>query len=241
MLIFARHPFLDFDSTPTSPNASYAERQAYRVALGLPGPVDRWLTSNIRSNRVAFLKDYLMLIDVNGIDCVECCVQVACVKTPANRDNFEQPNIWTLYLTATAPPRTGSGQAVTTSPCAILERYTGSNTAIDAPEWTLWNRPVEKFQQPRAAFGVLFTRMALWKDNRDQPQLAYDMVKWARSIAAPPLSLLQKLQPATPPPSSPKTVQNVRVRKARPTSSNQQAADEATPTRTLRSGARNLV
>lgn len=63
-----------------APNASYAERQAYRVALGLPGPVDRWLTSNIRSNRVAFLKDYLMLIDVNGIDCVECCVQVACVK-----------------------------------------------------------------------------------------------------------------------------------------------------------------
>lgn len=90
------------------------------------------------------------------------------LQTPTNRDNFEQPEIWTLYLTATAPARTGSEQVATTSPRAILERYIGSNTAVDAPEWTLWTRSVEKLQQPRAAFGVLFTRMALWKDNRDQ-------------------------------------------------------------------------
>lgn len=69
---------------------------------------------------------------------------------------------------ATAPPKTKSGQTPTTSPCAILDRYIGSNKAADAPEWTNWPRRVEKFQQPRATFGVLFTRLALKKENRDQ-------------------------------------------------------------------------
>jgi len=50
---------------PLSPSATYAERQAYRRdVLHLPGPVDRWLLTNIRSPRIDFLKDYLMLADV---------------------------------------------------------------------------------------------------------------------------------------------------------------------------------
>lgn len=63
-----------------APNATYAECLAYREALGLPGPVDRWLTANVRSNRIAFLRDYLMLVDANGADCVEVCVRSSCVK-----------------------------------------------------------------------------------------------------------------------------------------------------------------
>lgn len=57
-----------------SPGATFLEREAYRSDSGLSGPVDRWLTANIRSNRVAFLKEYLMLIDVYGADCVNCVV-----------------------------------------------------------------------------------------------------------------------------------------------------------------------
>src|SRR5882762_4457972 len=34
-------------------NATYAERQGYRRdILGLPGPVDRWLTANLRSTYI---------------------------------------------------------------------------------------------------------------------------------------------------------------------------------------------
>lgn len=63
-----------------APDATFAERKAYREAVGLPGPVDRWLTSNMRTTRIAFLKDYLMLNDVDGADCVKCFVQSVCLK-----------------------------------------------------------------------------------------------------------------------------------------------------------------
>ena len=61
---------------PLSPGATYAERQAYRRdVLHLPGPVDRWLLTNIRSPRIDFLKDYLMLTDVQ-YQYVTCIVEI---------------------------------------------------------------------------------------------------------------------------------------------------------------------
>lgn len=63
-----------------APNATFAECKAYRESLGLPGPVDRWLTSNMRTTRIAFLRDYLMLIDADGADCVKCLVESVCSK-----------------------------------------------------------------------------------------------------------------------------------------------------------------
>ncbi|KAF7970327.1 hypothetical protein HWV62_24348 [Athelia sp. TMB] len=198
----------DFDAVfgpVLAANATYATRQAWRKAHGFPGPVDRWLTANIRSSRIAFLKDYLMLCDIDGSDCVVCSVTSVCVNMPPNRDHFHQPDIWTLYITATAPPRHHSGLEPSVSPCAILERFVGSNKAINAPEWTQWAQKTEQFQQPRASFGVLFTRLALCDENREQPEVAYSMVKWANSIAVPAPTLLLKLQPQTPL-SSPKHV-----------------------------------
>lgn len=107
-----------------------------------------------------------------------CAVAVAVLtyfqsQTPSNRANFNQPDVWTLYITATAPSKTRSGQPPSTSPCATLERFTGSNSAVDAPEWTQWAHPIEEFQQPRASFGVLFARMAFWKVNRDDVCVPY--------------------------------------------------------------------
>jgi hypothetical protein len=63
--------------TPSlSPSATYAERQAYRRdVLHLPGPIDRWLLSNIRSPRINFLQDYLMLADVKN-EYVICTVEI---------------------------------------------------------------------------------------------------------------------------------------------------------------------
>ena len=54
--------------SPSTPAPmSYAEKQAYRHdVLKLPGPVDRWLTSNRRSPWIAFQRDYMLLADIQS-------------------------------------------------------------------------------------------------------------------------------------------------------------------------------
>ena len=54
--------------SPSTPAPmSYAEKQAYRRdVLKLPGPVDRWLTSNRRSPWIAFQRDYMLLPDIQS-------------------------------------------------------------------------------------------------------------------------------------------------------------------------------
>ena len=45
-----------------APTMSYTEMQAYRRdVLKLPGPVDRWLTSNRQSPWIMFQRDYMLL------------------------------------------------------------------------------------------------------------------------------------------------------------------------------------
>lgn len=55
---------------------TYAERETYRrEVLNFPTPLDEWLLSNERSPRVAFLKVYLMLDDVEA-EYVTCRVDM---------------------------------------------------------------------------------------------------------------------------------------------------------------------
>jgi len=63
---------------PLSPSATEAERRAYRRdVLHLPGPVDHWLVTNIRSPRINFLQDYLLLIPEDIADqYVTCIVEI---------------------------------------------------------------------------------------------------------------------------------------------------------------------
>jgi len=66
---------VDVFGPPISPSATEAERRAYRQdVLHLPGPVDRWLVSNIRSPRINFLQDYLLLMPENIRDQYVTCV-----------------------------------------------------------------------------------------------------------------------------------------------------------------------
>lgn len=56
-----------FGSSPLALNATYAEMQAYRRdVLKLPGPVDKWLTSNRRSPWIAFQSEYMLLPDIQS-------------------------------------------------------------------------------------------------------------------------------------------------------------------------------
>jgi hypothetical protein len=67
---------LDVFGPALSPSATYAEQQAYRRdVLCLPGPVDCWLLANIRSPWINFLKDYLMLVNVNN-QYVNCIMEI---------------------------------------------------------------------------------------------------------------------------------------------------------------------
>jgi hypothetical protein len=82
-----------------------------------------------------------------------------------------------------------------------MERFTGLNTALNAPDWTSWERKTWEFQQPKLNFASLFVRMAEWEENKHQvclgyfqhasmltnllqPDLPYEMARWAKSIAA---------------------------------------------------------
>jgi len=49
-----------------------------------------------------------------------------------------------------------------------LERFTGSNKALNAPDWTSWETKACKFQQPKLNFASLFVRMAGWEENRHE-------------------------------------------------------------------------
>jgi hypothetical protein len=63
-------------SPPLSPGATDVERKAYRRdVLHLPGPVDRWLLTNVRSPRIHFLRDYLMFVDGSS-EYVTCTVEI---------------------------------------------------------------------------------------------------------------------------------------------------------------------
>jgi hypothetical protein len=82
-----------------------------------------------------------------------------------------------------------------------MERFTGSNAALNAPDWTSWERKTWEFQQPQLNFASLFVRMAEWEENKHevclcrfwhtliltnlfQPGLPYKMAQWAISITA---------------------------------------------------------
>ena len=174
---------------PLSPSATEPERQAYRRdVLHLPGPVDRWLVTNIRSPRINFLQDYLLLIpeDIKismslalwrsrvrwyvhlysqliGVWLSYFFAQLLCTdRIP------ERLTTYTLYIKAIASPQSRNNLILRTSPRAILERFTGSNKALNAPDWTSWERKACEFQQPKLNFASLFVRMAEWEENRHE-------------------------------------------------------------------------
>lgn len=67
------------------PTTTFAERHNYREVHGLPGPIDKWLTTCSRSPRINFLQNYLMLEDpkVEYVDClVECICEEVCQTQP---------------------------------------------------------------------------------------------------------------------------------------------------------------
>ena len=68
------HLKLEMSLSPSKLNT--IQRAAYRRdVLKLPGPIDRWLTTNSRSPNMSFLSEYLMMPDTRQ-QYVLCVVEV---------------------------------------------------------------------------------------------------------------------------------------------------------------------
>jgi hypothetical protein len=80
---------------------------------------------------------------------------------------------YTLYIKAISSPQMQTALLLRTSPWAIMEQFTGLNTALNAPSWTSWTRKTWKFQQPKLNFASLFVRMADWEENKVEVCLGY--------------------------------------------------------------------
>ena len=115
-----------------SPDATFAERQKYRrVILQLPGPVDRWLTTNSRSPRINFLQDYLMLGDIKTeyVDCTVECVKVYLpLSCPRSALNFS----YRMAIMVLDNLASTSCISQHVHRRVILERFVGPFDALDA-------------------------------------------------------------------------------------------------------------
>ncbi|KZP28582.1 hypothetical protein FIBSPDRAFT_885455 [Athelia psychrophila] len=142
-------------------NLTYAAREAYRRdVLNIPSPIDEWLVSNARSPRIAFLKVYLMLNDVEA-EYVTCRVDM-------EHDIIAGVEVYRLYVIAKPSPRSVHSPDQQNSPRAMLDFFAGGKDDIAAPNWTQWTRNTLVFQQPSVTFAELFARMATWPLNLAQ-------------------------------------------------------------------------
>jgi hypothetical protein len=90
-----------------APDATYAERQVYRRdVLRLPGPVDRWLTTNSRSPHMAFLQDYLLLADIRQ-EYVLCFVEYVRVPVCSIHYFITSSLLCNLHFCRLLPTRLG--------------------------------------------------------------------------------------------------------------------------------------
>ena len=63
---------------PPRPSHEAIKRMYRTEILGLPGPVDRWLSTNERAGNISFLGNYLYLHDLTNVENVMCRVQRQC-------------------------------------------------------------------------------------------------------------------------------------------------------------------
>ncbi|KZP24374.1 hypothetical protein FIBSPDRAFT_888837 [Athelia psychrophila] len=152
---------------------TYAEREAYRRdILNIPSPLDEWLLSNERSPRIAFLKVYLMLGDVEA-EYVTCRVDM-------EHDLIAGIETYRLYIVAKPSPRSLHSPERQLSPRAMLAFFAGGKDDIAAPPWTQWTKTTSIFQQPAGSFATLFARMATWPLNLAQRNLSARMILWSK-------------------------------------------------------------
>ncbi|KAI0947408.1 hypothetical protein AcV7_009845 [Taiwanofungus camphoratus] len=69
-----------------------------RDVLGLPGPIDVWITANIAHTGGAGSRCPL------NADEVRCIVQMQCSEAEETDSNFSEPDTYALNLTIVSPP-----------------------------------------------------------------------------------------------------------------------------------------
>jgi len=77
---------------------------------------------------------------------------------------FKDPDTYTLYITASAMDES-IPVFHRTSPAAVLDRFIGDKSRVDAPEWVEWDKAELEFQQPRSCIADVFARLAVSDHN----------------------------------------------------------------------------
>lgn len=80
---------------------------------------------------------------------------------------FQDPDTHLLYIVARASD-TLFPLCACTSPLAVLDRFIGDPSELDAPEWSMSDSFEMHFRQPRASFAKLFAQLAVSDYNSDQ-------------------------------------------------------------------------
>ena len=164
---------------------SYRHRDCYPLQLTWPRDsavalaVDYWLTTNMQ---FAHPSSYLLMgdgpanevicavqrfrIQVRGGKPLRPLVTDTSLQGPHTGTLIRNPDIFILYITATASPELGVPILSCSSPRAILGRYIGFEHDPGAPAWTRWDNSIMSFHQPRCSFADMFARMASWEENR---------------------------------------------------------------------------
>jgi len=186
-------------------------RDAYRrEVLGLPGPVDRWLTANSACGTTNLLCTLLMNNEVE--DFVICTVRRVRIEATPNDTIFGDPDTHILYITASA-----TNESIPifhrTSPTAILDHFVGNTRDIAAPEWMAWDRVELQFRQPRSSIADIFARLAVSDHNSLERGLSFRMIEWAKNISVRTWSDSSTFGPLTP--SKPSVACNTKCRKRR--------------------------
>jgi len=135
-------------------------RKTRRAQMGLPGPIDRWLTAN-RAREIGQPDCPL------STDEVRCSVQME-LKAGEVEGDFVDPDTYTLHLTITALHATGIPGSYIVFPRIVLETYLGWTSSVDAPEWSQWSPGrIVVFRQTKEELVQFFISVAPKEDDAD--------------------------------------------------------------------------
>lgn len=88
----------------------------------------------------------------------------SCVKGEIE-EPFQDPPVYTLYLTVHTPPSSGFLVYHSDSPRIVLDQYTGEDTEIEAPDWVNMIKTTCSFWQPRVYMLKIMATFAIHAVN----------------------------------------------------------------------------
>ncbi|PSR74207.1 hypothetical protein PHLCEN_2v10029, partial [Hermanssonia centrifuga] len=133
---------------------------AHRQRLGYPNEFDQWIATKLEEAETALSERCLTKDDAR------CFLRVEYMKG-ACEGPFEDSGTFTLYVIAHVSPELIFPKSSRCSPRAIMARFVGWGSEMEAPEWTQWPTNVDR-EIRMVGGGVaahMYYTLALTRDN----------------------------------------------------------------------------